>query len=57
MLKDIDFPADKRKILQHVQQLSGNNTDDNEILSTLHNIEDKQYQNVAEVTRAAGVVR
>ncbi len=57
MLKDVDFPADKQKIIQHVQQRSGNNADDKEILSTLQNIEDKQYQNVAEVTRAAGVVR
>ncbi len=57
MLKDINFPADKQKIIQHVQQMAGNNADNKEILSTLQNIEDKQYQNVAEVTRAAGVVR
>ncbi len=52
MLKDVNFPADKQKIIQHVQQMSGNNIDNSEILSTLQNIEDKQYQNVAEVTRA-----
>jgi hypothetical protein len=46
MLKDVDFPADKQRIIQHVQQRSGNNADDKEILSTLQNIEDKQYQNV-----------
>jgi hypothetical protein len=57
MLKDVDFPADKRKIIQHAQQRFGNNADDKEILSTVQNIEHKQYQNVAEVTRAAGVVR
>jgi hypothetical protein len=39
MLKDVDFPADKQKIIQHVQQRSGNNADDKEILSTLQNIE------------------
>jgi hypothetical protein len=56
LLKDIDFPADKQKIIQYVQQRSGNNTDGNELLSTLQNIEDKQYNNVAEVTKAAGIV-
>jgi hypothetical protein len=56
LLKDIDFPADKQKIIQYVQQRSGNNTDGKELLSTLQNIEDKQYNNVAEVTKAAGIV-
>jgi hypothetical protein len=56
ILIDIDFPADKQKIIQHVQQKSRNNPDGKEILSTLQNIEDKKYQNVAEVTKATGVV-
>jgi hypothetical protein len=56
ILKDVDFPADKQKIIQHVQQRSGNNADGQNILSVLQNIEDKQYHNVAEVTKAAGVV-
>ena len=56
LLKDIDFPADKQKVIQHVQQRSGSNTDSQSILSTLQNIEDKEYHNVAEVTKAAGVV-
>jgi hypothetical protein len=56
ILKDIAFPTDKHKIIQYVQQSSGNNTDSKGILSTLQNIEDKQYQNVAEVTKAAGIV-
>ena len=56
ILKDVDFPADKQKILQHVQQSSGDNIESQNVLSTLQNIEDKQYNNVAEVTKAAGVV-
>ena len=56
LLKDVDFPADKQKIIKHVQQKSGNYSDGQSVLSTLQNIEDKQYQNVAEVTKAAGVV-
>ena len=56
ILKDVDFPADKQKILQHVQQRSRDNTDSKSVLSTLQKIEEKQYKNVAEVTKAAGVV-
>jgi hypothetical protein len=56
LLKDIDFPANKQEIIKHVQQRSGSNGDSQNILSTLRNIEDKEYQNVAEVTKAAGVV-
>jgi Protein of unknown function (DUF2795) len=57
LLKDIDFPSDKQGIIQHVQQRTGNNADAKDILTTLKNIEDKQYRNVAEVTKAAGVVQ
>ena len=56
ILKDIDFPADKQKVIQHVQQRFGSNADSQSLLSTLQNIEDKEYHNVAEVTKAAGVV-
>jgi hypothetical protein len=52
----VDFPADKQKIIQHVRQHSGDNTNSQNVLSTLQKIEDKQYQNVAEVTKAAGLV-
>jgi hypothetical protein len=41
LLKDIDFPADKQKVIQHVQQRSGSNADSQNILSTLQNIEDR----------------
>jgi hypothetical protein len=56
ILKHVEFTADKQKKIQHVQQWSRDNADGKEILSTLQNIEDKQYQNVAQVTKAAGVV-
>ena len=49
----MDFPADKQKIIQHVQQHSGNNTESQNVLSTLQKIEDKQYNNVAEVTKGS----
>jgi Protein of unknown function (DUF2795) len=53
ILKDLDFPANKAKIIQFVQQ---RNSDDNELLSQLEKIEDRQYQNVSDVTKAAGMV-
>ncbi len=59
ILKDMEFPADKNKIVQYVQQrqsASADNHENKEILSKLQNMEDKQYQNVSEVTKAAGLV-
>jgi hypothetical protein len=56
LLKDVDFPADKQKIIQHIQQRSGNDNNSQDLLTKLRNIENKQYQNVAEVTKAAGMV-
>jgi hypothetical protein len=56
LLKDIDFPTDKQKIIQHIQQRSGNNDNSQDMLAKLQNIENKKYQNVAEVTKAAGMV-
>src|SRR5438105_10689808 len=46
ILKDLDFPANKDKIVQFVQQ---KNPDDG-ILSSLQKIEDRQYQNVSDVS-------
>jgi len=58
-LKDLGFPANKDKIVQFVQEQQKllNNSENQEILSLLEKIEDKQYQNVFEVTNAAGLVR
>ena len=52
ILKDLDFPANKDKIIQFVQQKNP----DASVLSSLRKIEDKQYQNVSDVTKAAGLV-
>jgi Protein of unknown function (DUF2795) len=52
ILKDLDFPASKDKIIQFVQSKNPNS----DILSSLRLIEDRQYQNVSDVTKAAGVV-
>jgi Protein of unknown function (DUF2795) len=55
-LKNLRFPADKRKIQLFVQQQSNNNPDYQKIVSLLDKIEDRQYQNVSDVTKAAGIV-
>ena len=52
ILKDLDFPAGKDKIIQFVQQKNP----DASVLPSLRKIEDKQYQNVSDVTKAAGLV-
>jgi hypothetical protein len=56
-LKDLRFPADKRRIQLFVQQQqSHSNPDYQKIVSLLDKIEDRQYQNVSDVTKAAGLV-
>jgi methionine salvage enolase-phosphatase E1 len=49
ILKDIEFPANKNQIVEFVKF---HNADQN-ILQQLQNIEEKEYQNSAEVTAAA----
>jgi hypothetical protein len=56
LLKDVDLSADKQKIIRHLQQRSGNDNNSQDMLAKVQNIENKQYQNAAEVTRAAGMV-
>jgi hypothetical protein len=58
ILKDLDFPTTKDKIVQFVQQQQQQlkNANDGDLLSLLQRIEDKQYQNVSDVTKAAGLV-
>jgi glycerol dehydrogenase-like iron-containing ADH family enzyme len=54
ILKDLDFPADKRKIIQFAERARPQSE---EILSDLQKIEERQYENVSEITKAAGLVR
>jgi uncharacterized protein DUF2795 len=51
-LKDLDFPATKDNIIEFLKQ---KNTSD-DILSSIRKIENRQYQNVSDVTKAAGLV-
>ncbi|MGB7636700.1 MAG: DUF2795 domain-containing protein [Nitrososphaeraceae archaeon] len=61
ILMNVGFPADKNKIIQFVQKEQESNPgcrfDCKEILSLLQKIEERQYENAFEVTKAAGLVR
>ena len=53
VLKDLQFPADKNQIIQFAQKA----TQDEGVLSQLRRIDERQYENVSEVTKAAGLVQ
>jgi Protein of unknown function (DUF2795) len=55
ILKDLDFPANKDKIIQFVQQQQ-QNPNKGDLMSVLQRIEDREYRNVSDVTKAAGLV-
>ena len=57
ILKDLEFPADKSKIVEFVQQKKSNDPQCNQILPILDKIEEKQYQNVADITLSANLVQ
>jgi Protein of unknown function (DUF2795) len=62
ILKDMDFPADKNRIISFTRQqqdsaASNKNIPDREdILSALQNLEEREYKNVSDVTTALGMV-
>ncbi len=62
ILKDMDFPANKNRIISfsRQQQSSGANNKNIEnredILSSLENLEEREYKNVSDVTTALGMV-
>jgi hypothetical protein len=53
LLKDMEYPADKSKILSFIKSVG--NTDKN-IMELLEKIDEKQYSNSAEVVSATGLV-
>ena len=56
ILKDLEFPADKQKIMDHIKKNSSNNNQTEEILSALNKLEERSYKNVSDITMAAGLV-
>jgi hypothetical protein len=55
-LNGLRFPSDKNKIVQFVQQQSNTNPDCQKIVPLLQRIEDRQYHNVSDVAKTAGLV-
>ena len=55
-LKDMRFPADKKRILLFLQGRSNANPDYQKMVSLLDNLEDRQYQNVSDITKAADII-
>jgi hypothetical protein len=60
ILKDMDFPADKNKIISFARQQQQSSGADNknreDVLSALQNLEEREYKNVSDVTTALGMV-
>ena len=52
ILKDLDFPANKDKIIKFVKA----NVTDKDILDKLEKLEDMEYKNVAEITNKTDLV-
>jgi hypothetical protein len=52
ILKDLNFPANKAKIVEFVEVRNPHA----DIVSSLQKIQDREYQNVSEVAKAAGLV-
>lgn len=61
ILMHVGFPGDKNKIIQFVKKVQEDNPecslDCKEIMPLLQKIEEKQYENAFQVTKAAGLVR
>jgi uncharacterized protein DUF2795 len=62
ILKDMDFPADKNRIISFARQQQSSGADNRnienreEVLSALQNLEEREYKNVTDVTTALGMV-
>jgi hypothetical protein len=62
ILKDLDFPADKNKIISFARQQLSSTADNKDmenredILSALQNLQDREYKNVSDVATSLGMV-
>lgn len=57
ILKDLDFPADKNRIISFARQQQSSAAESKEdILQALQNLEEREYKNVSDVTTALGMV-
>jgi hypothetical protein len=62
ILKDLDFPADKNKIISFARQQLSSTADNKDmenredILPALQNLQDREYKSVSDVTTSLGMV-
>jgi hypothetical protein len=56
MLKDVEFPTNKRKIVEHIQHQHADSIVKEEIMQKLEKMEDREYKSVSDITLAAGLV-
>jgi Protein of unknown function (DUF2795) len=57
VLKDLEFPAYKEKIIKFLQQQQSKDPQSREVLSILQQIEEKrEYNSIADITKAVGLV-
>jgi hypothetical protein len=56
MLKDVEFPIAKHKIVEHIKQQHSDSVEKERILEKLEKIENREYKNVSDLTMAAGLV-
>ena len=56
ILKNLEFPTNKHSIIEYVQQKQSTIPQGKEILSVLRQIDERSYENVADIVKAAGLV-
>ena len=57
ILKDIKFPTNKQKIIEHIRQQQLQSSNIQNILTKLQQkLEEKEYKNVSDITTTAGLV-
>lgn len=56
ILKGLDFPAEKKKIIDYVNTSENITENKEEILSALNAIKDKSYNSASEIAKSAGLV-
>jgi Protein of unknown function (DUF2795) len=57
LLKDFEFPAYKNRIVEFIRKKKNNDPNSNQILPLLDKIEERQYQNVADISLSAKLVQ
>ena len=57
VLENLEFPTDKEKIINFLLQQQTKDPQSREILSILQQIEEKEYNNIADITKATGLVQ